>query len=203
MSQFHDYSTRSSLLARVANLSNQTAWVEFVRYYDPLLRQWCRRFALNADLADELCQRMWIELSRRMPSYRYDPAGSFRGWLWFLFRHRALNLLKQRRGEVACLIDATLFDGEAFVRDDGDDEPDERILALIREGAQIHENVRRRVKPGRWEADRRIIVQREDVTNTAADLGISYAAAYAAARYVDGMVRAQGRGREDEATPVD
>ena len=43
------------------------------------------------------CQRMLVELMRRMVDYRYDPTGSFRGWLWRLFRFRALNLMGMAR----------------------------------------------------------------------------------------------------------
>jgi RNA polymerase sigma-70 factor, ECF subfamily len=200
MLQVNDDKTRSSLLARVASLSNQPAWEEFVQYYDPRLRRWCSRFALDADLADELCQRIWIELMRRMPTYRYDPTGSFRGWLWFLFRSRALNFIKERTGDLAGLVDPHVLDGRVSAADECDDEPDQRVLALLREAERIHENVRRRVKPRRWEAYWRIIVQRDDVGETAADLGMSYAAAFAAGRYVDGMVQIEGRRRKDGTT---
>jgi RNA polymerase sigma-70 factor (ECF subfamily) len=195
-----DDPTSPSMLARVKTLSNQPAWAEFVRYYDPRLRRWCRRFALDGNLADDLCQRIWIELMRRMPTFRYDPTRSFRGWLWFLFRSRAINLMDERRGELAGLVDAAVLDDRLSWEDDLEDEPDERVLALLREGEAIHENVKGRVKPNRWEAYWRIIVQREAIAETAALLGMTYVAAYRAAHYVDGMVQAEVRRRKDGTT---
>ena len=200
MLQTHDDPTSSSLLARVRSLSNQPAWAEFVRYYDPRLRRWCRRFALDGDLADELCHRIWIALMRIMPTFRYDTTGSFRGWLWRLLRWRAINLIEERKRELARLIDATAFDDRHGLEDDLDDEPDERMLALLREGEDIHRKVKGRVKPNRWEAYWRIIVQRDDIKETAALLGMTYAAAYRAAHYVDGMVQAEVRRRKDGTT---
>jgi RNA polymerase sigma-70 factor, ECF subfamily len=197
MQQTHGDTTSPTLLARVASLSNQPAWAEFVRYYNPLLQRWCHLFSLDSDLADELCQRIWIELVRKMPSYRYDPSGSFRGWLWILFRFRALDLIKERRGEVASLVDASLLHSQASPAD-RHDEPDERVLMLLSEAEAIHQTVRQRVKPRRWEAYWRIVIQREDIGATAAALEMNYAAAYAAARYVDGMVRTEGRRRRNE-----
>ena len=128
---------------------------------------------------------------------------SFRGWLWILFRFRALNLIKQRRGEVACLVTDTLLEHQASPVDELDDEPDERVLMLLRDAEEIHENVKRRVKPKRWEAYHRIIIQREDIGETAKALEVSYAAAYAAARYVDGMVRDEARRRKGGMDPLD
>ena len=43
--------------------------------------------------------------------------------------------------------------------------------ALLRQGEEIHEKVRGRVKPGRWEAYMRIIVRGDDIGETAAALG--------------------------------
>ena len=44
-------------------------------------RRWCRGYGLDEDSVDEVCQRIWIELADRMRTFRYDPNGSFRGWL--------------------------------------------------------------------------------------------------------------------------
>ncbi len=189
--------TRPSLLRSVANLGNQHSWAEFFGCYDPLLRRWCHRFRLDPEMADELCQRMWIELMRRMPSYRYDPGDSFRGWLWFLFRRRALTLVKERQAELACLVDATIMDAP-YPYDD--DEPDTGWLWLLREAEEVQAKVKGRVKPGRWEAFWRIIVLGEDIGQTAAALGVTYAAAYAAARHVNKMLRDEGRRRESGTT---
>jgi DNA-directed RNA polymerase specialized sigma24 family protein len=138
-----------------------------------------------------------------MPSYRYDPGGSFRGWLWILLRFRALNLIKERRGEVAGLVDASVLQSQVWPANGADDEPDEGVHMLLREAEMIHQTVRQRVKPRRWEAYWRIIVEGEDIGATAAALEMNYAAAYAAARYVDGMVRAEGRRRRNASAHDD
>jgi RNA polymerase sigma-70 factor (ECF subfamily) len=184
------------MLAQVANLGDQYAWTDFVRFYDPLLQRWCRRFRLDSSTADELCQRIFIELMRKMPTFRYDPGRSFRGWLWFLFRSRALNLVEKRRAELGPLVDSAFLDGPV-PEDNEFDEPDERVMALFRELEDFHRNVERRVKPARWQAYLRIVVQGEDIGEVAAGLGISYGAAFAAARYVREMVRAEALKRRN------
>ena len=70
-------STDPKLLKRVAALSDNPAWHEFYQCYDPKLRRWCSGYGLDSSSVDELCQRIWVELVRRMPAYLYDPGGSF------------------------------------------------------------------------------------------------------------------------------
>ncbi len=189
-------STDTSLLRGVASLEDQVAWTKFVKKYEPVLRRWCHRYRLDSDLADELCQRMWVELMRRMPSLQFDPAGSFRGWLWGLFRFRVLNLLRERNAEVGMFVDVSLIDVHCREVDETDDEYDELVLSLLSEAEDIHARVKARVKPDRWEAYWRIVILGEDIGETAALLGMKYGSAYAAARYVDKMVREEIRRRK-------
>ncbi len=54
--------TSPNLLDRVRDWRDHPAWAEFFERYDPMLHRWCGRFALDGDAADELCQRIWVEL---------------------------------------------------------------------------------------------------------------------------------------------
>jgi RNA polymerase sigma-70 factor (ECF subfamily) len=89
--------TNPSLLKRIGDWRNSPAWHEFVCRYDRLLRSWCRDFGLDYESTDEVVQRIWIELARRLPTFRYDPGGSFRGWLRSLCYSRSQDLLRERR----------------------------------------------------------------------------------------------------------
>ncbi len=40
---------------------DQPAWVDFVTRYDPVIRLSCRRYRLDADTTEELCQLVWID----------------------------------------------------------------------------------------------------------------------------------------------
>ena len=91
-------STDPELLKRVAALWDNPAWGEFFERYDPFVRDRCSVYGLDSASVDELCQRVWVELARRMPSYQYDPGGSFRGWLRRLCHHRAIDLLSRAPG---------------------------------------------------------------------------------------------------------
>ena len=97
MRRVDDGSTRSTLLRKVADWEDFPAWVRFQDNYDPHMRRWCRRYGLDVEAIDEICQRIWVELAGRMRSFEYDPSGSFRGWLRRLCESRVLNYLREKR----------------------------------------------------------------------------------------------------------
>lgn len=145
-------STDPELLKRVAALWDNPAWVEFFDRYAGFVRERCSVYGLDAASVDDLCQRVWLELARRMPSYQYDPGGSFRGWLRKLCHHRAIDLIRERREASFDAIDG--FDAidirhlAESTADAGDsDEVAPGRLLLLRQARAAQEEVRRKVKP--------------------------------------------------------
>jgi RNA polymerase sigma factor (sigma-70 family) len=198
MAQLMAGSTDPELLRRVAALWDNPAWAEFLARYDPLVCLWCSRYGLDAEAADELRQRIWVELARRMPAYQYDPGGSFRAWLRRLCQHRAIDLIRERRDR-GCLplgedelVDRRSLPGETAGEDAAGGEAARLRLALFREAKEAQASVRSKVKPMRWEAFWRVAINGEPVAEAAAALGVKYATAYAAVRHVAGLLREEG-----------
>ena len=96
--------TNPTLLNRLCDWRDHEAWVDFVTRYDPVIRLSCRRYRLSAENADELSQRVWIDLARRMRTFRYDPGKTFRGWLRRLCQSRATDLLRKKNADDVLLI---------------------------------------------------------------------------------------------------
>jgi RNA polymerase sigma-70 factor (ECF subfamily) len=98
--------TPVSLLEQLRDPSAQAAWERFVRLYTPLLCLWAQRLGLRGQEVDDLVQDVFTVLVRRLPSFRYDPQQSFRGWLWtvtvsrFHSRSRPEALLPANGAEV-------------------------------------------------------------------------------------------------------
>lgn len=210
MAQIKIGSTDPGLLKRVAVLSDDPAWVVFYERYNPVVNVWCSGYRLDTESVDELRQRVWFELARRMPSYQYDPGGSFRGWLRRLCHHRAIDLYRERHtGLFEPLSDSHLaIEQDAAIARVDDEEPNGR-LTVLDEAREIQERVRRKVKAARWEVFWRVMIEGEPLPETAASLGLKYATAYAAARHVATLLRAEGRQRgehlalEGRFTPVE
>jgi len=87
--------TNPSLLGR-AKANEPCAWAELVERYVPVIYQWCRAWHLQEADAQDLTQEVLLKLSRRMRTFQYDPAKSFRAYLKTLARYAWCDLLAER-----------------------------------------------------------------------------------------------------------
>ena len=136
-----------------------------------------------------------------MPSYQYDPGGSFRGWLRRLCHHRAIDLLRERQDDrFEALNGEELIDGQSLgvgidgETDDGD-VASGRVL-LLREAIAVQEEVRNKVKPIRWESFWRVVIEGQSVSDAAAALGLKYATVYAGVNHVADLLCVEGLRRK-------
>jgi RNA polymerase sigma-70 factor (ECF subfamily) len=74
--------TSPTLLVRVRDPSDNTAWTEFETRYRDLIVRYCRRRGLNAADCDDVGQIVWMNLARGLRGFEYDPKrGRFRDYL--------------------------------------------------------------------------------------------------------------------------
>ncbi len=188
--------TSSSLIRRVGNSRDDGAWVQFFERYDPLIRRWVRRFGLNADQTEDLCQQVWVELARRMQDYAYDPSRTFRGWLRRVCESRAIDVLRSIKAKPTASLHELQHDPVVPVDPAFDDEEeghfDARRLDLLRRGRQAHDRVKGGVEPRTWQAFWHVAIDDWSVRATADSLGMSYAAVFAAHKRVLQMLRRAG-----------
>lgn len=84
--------TRPSLLARLADWSQQTAWREFDHDYAPLLRNVARKAGLSDAEADEVVQETLIAVAKKIGEFKHaGRRGSFRAWLYQQARWRVAD----------------------------------------------------------------------------------------------------------------
>jgi RNA polymerase sigma factor (sigma-70 family) len=188
--------TNPALLNRLCDWRDHEAWVDFVMRYDPVIRSNSQRYRLDAELTEELCQRVWIELAKRMRTFHYDPGKTFRGWLRRLCQSRAIDLLRKEKVDAvqsledhpsaAHLLDAD--DGSAADDVAGSDHP--RLLRLAEE---VQDAVRRRVDERTWQVFWNVAVEGRSVREASEAAGMSYYAAFAAQKRVGRMLREDGQ----------
>lgn len=191
----HAGTTSPTLLNRLRDWRDHEAWVEFVSRYDPEIRLACRRYRLDAETTDELCQDVWVALVRRMSDFRYDPGGKFRGWLGRLCHSRALDLLRKRAKSAPVFSlneEPAASSPEDFEGEGGPEPPRARLL---REAADVQDAVRRRVDGRTWVVFWEIAVEGRSVRETSEAAGMTYYAAFAARKRVGRMLREEGQRR--------
>jgi RNA polymerase sigma-70 factor (ECF subfamily) len=188
--------TSPTLLRRGADWRDDRAWAELVGRYESLLRLCCRDVGLEAGAAEEVIQRVWIDLARHLPTFRYDPDGSFRGWLRSLCRSRALDLIRERGRRVEVPLDEAPGALDDWViglgRRDDEGDPSAEELARLRDAAEIRWLVRSKVAPETWRAFELVVIEGRSLEETARLLGKTRAATFAAQKRVRERLRSEG-----------
>jgi len=89
--------TRRSLLSRLRDLDDQSAWRDFFETYWKLIYRAARQAGLSDVEAQDVVQETVLTVSRKIQAFRYDPAaGSFKGWLLQTTRWRVLDQFRKR-----------------------------------------------------------------------------------------------------------
>jgi RNA polymerase sigma factor (sigma-70 family) len=188
--------TNPTLLNRLGDWRDHEAWVDFVTRYDPVIRSSSRQYRLDAESTEELCQRVWIDLARRMRTYRYDPGKTFRGWLRRLCQSRAIDLLRKKKAIRAESLEdqpaGSLWEDARAGFEDDECAALERP-ALLRQAEEVQTGVRRRVDERTWQVFWNIAILGQSVREASEAAGISYYAAFAAQKRVGRMLREEGQ----------
>jgi RNA polymerase sigma-70 factor (ECF subfamily) len=196
MTRYDAGTTNPTLLDRLCDWRDQDAWVDFVTRYDPLIRLYCRPYRLSPENADELSQRVWIDLARRMRTFRYDPGKTFRGWLRRLCQSRAIDLLRKQNVDLVLSVEnqpveSLLQHAPADIEADEDASADRPRLLQMAD--QVQSAVRRRVDERTWRVFWNVAVLGQSVREASEAAGMSYYAAFAAQKRVRQMLREEGR----------
>jgi RNA polymerase sigma-70 factor (ECF subfamily) len=86
--------TRVSLLHRVRDRTDQTAWSDFVGLYYPMVYRWASE-KLQATNAEDIASEVLEKLFNGIEKYRRTPNKTFRGWLKAVTRNAVLDQLKR------------------------------------------------------------------------------------------------------------
>src|SRR5258708_2352239 len=89
--------TRPSLLARLKDWSQQTAWQRFDHDYAPLVRNVARKAGLTDAEADEVAQETLIAVAKNIGEFKHaGHRGSFRASLYQQARWRIADQFRAR-----------------------------------------------------------------------------------------------------------
>jgi len=169
----HAHTTHASLLARLVDHEDRSAWDEFLARYSALLRGFARRRGLSSHEADDVVQDVVTALVSALPTFEYDrERGRFRG----LLKTIAVRAIARRREKDAR--SAPLGDRDVAVDPEADD-------AWETEWRQYHMRLAMRTieaefGPRDRAAFERYALRGEGVRETAEALGLSVDQVYQA-----------------------
>jgi RNA polymerase sigma factor (sigma-70 family) len=90
--------TRASLLIRVRDPADQTAWYEFVEIYWPVIIRLARRKGMQEHDADDVAQTVLLAVAKSIESREHDRQQSrFRTWLNRVAQNAILNALTRKK----------------------------------------------------------------------------------------------------------
>ncbi|WP_406697640.1 sigma-70 family RNA polymerase sigma factor [Singulisphaera sp. Ch08] len=90
------HTTPVSLLERLRRPEEQEAWGRCVELYTPLIYYWARRAGSSVPEAADLAQDVFVVLIQKLPEFRYDRGGTFRGWLRTITLNKWRELHRRR-----------------------------------------------------------------------------------------------------------
>ena len=168
------HTTRASLLHRIRDRQDTTAWGEFDAIYRPLLGRFARARGLNDDQVEDVIQHCMTAVSQHIDRFDYDPRkGRFAGWLRTLVNNRVRNLLRNRREQQAQTQD--------FHRQEQSEQtPDELFDKLWMQEHLRHclRLVRKEVDEADYTAFRQYVIEEQPVEVVCGALNITAARLY-------------------------
>ena len=165
--------TPVSLLERLRQPGNQSAWDRFVDLYAPLLYYWGRQAGLQEPDVADLVQDVFLILLSKLPEFAYDRERSFRGWLRTI-------LLNQWRTHLRRRTEKSLDNGNAhFVEADNvntlmDKEYEDYLIS------RAFHVMKTDFQPTTWQACWEHVACGRPVGEVASELGITVKAVYVA-----------------------
>ena len=191
--------TSLSLLDRLQQGSNDSAWSRMVEVYTPLIHGWLRRYALLDQDVEDLAQEVLAVVVRKLPEFKRNPQiGAFRRWLrgitvnclrdfWRAKRFRLKTTVRHGFGKIL----DELEDPESALSKRWDKEHDEYVTR------HLLEKIRPRFEGKTWEAFQRVALEGDAVDEVAEELGMSVNAVFIAKSRVVHQLRQEGQGLLD------
>jgi RNA polymerase sigma factor (sigma-70 family) len=149
------------------------------------------RIVRDIGIAEELAQDALVAALEQWP--RDGVPDNPGAWLMATAKHRAIDLIRQRRPGVEFSIDRANEEGIPLADEGSSDEPcsDDRP-EFVRLAEEVQAAVRRKIDDQTWRTFWEIVVEGRSIRETAQAHGLTYAAAFAAQKRVRKRLQDEG-----------
>jgi RNA polymerase sigma factor (sigma-70 family) len=173
--------TSESLLLRVRDPQDQSAWDRFDALYRPVVYRVARRAGWQHSDAEDLTQRVMVSVAKAIPDWQRDPnKGGFRSWLYQIARNALISTLRTSRRDITIGGSDFLEQSQAIKNPMDDIERlinEEHHRSLLRTAAEI---VKDEFHASSWQAFWLTTLGELSVPDAAEKLQLSTGAVYAA-----------------------
>ena len=174
--------THPSLLVRIRNRDDASAWGDFVEIYSPLIYGYARKQGLQDADAVDVTQDVLRIVARSIGRLDYDPRrGSFRGWLFTIVRNELRDWFTRQRSVVVGAGESSAvrrLNEFPAAQDEDSSAWDQDHQRRLFEWAAAR--VRVEVQESTWNAFWETTVEGRSGKDVAAEWGLSVAAVYLA-----------------------
>lgn len=170
--------TRASLILRLPQADDASAWQEFTEIYEPFVYRFARRRGLQHADATELTQEVFLAVAKAVGRYKIDPErAQFRTWLFRIARNCVLKMLAKKR-DVLALDDSSWQEVADSAFDDSVAEQEELMEFRREVFTWATTRVKKMVRPNTWKAFWETAVEGKSIQDVADDLDIAVGAVY-------------------------
>lgn len=169
--------TRITLIERIKDTSNNSAWEDFVSVYKKMIINWAIYMGCSQSMAEDVFQESIISLLGNLPNFEYNPTkGRFRGYLKTLVYRRVKDAF--RRKKLTYENELSNDDGPVnFINGVGDiHEPEEAQLDLMWVTSVVShalKNAKNKVDSLTYESFRLYAIENLKVSEVCKKLGIN------------------------------
>ena len=172
--------TRMSLLLRVRDHCDTSAWEEFVAIYSPVIFRMARFRGLQPADADDIVQTVLVSIAKAIEQRPHDPQrAKFRTWLSRVAENAILNAITRRKPDAAHGGSEAL---ELLRQHQGSVEDSQLLVRERREEIFRHaaSQIRSEFADATWQAFWLTTVDGRSCDEVAAELGRNVGSVYAA-----------------------
>lgn len=93
-----EFHTRMTLLGRLRNQHDETAWQEFVFFYEKYIRAILKRLGVPSQELEDQSQKVLLALWKKLPDFDYQPQNcKFRTWMSRIIRNKVSHFFEKQQ----------------------------------------------------------------------------------------------------------
>jgi RNA polymerase sigma-70 factor (ECF subfamily) len=193
------YATSQSLLERLRDRADEQAWQRLMALYEPWLRGWLSRHALQPADVEDVLQEILTVVSTKLPEFMHNGrTGAFRSWLRTILTNQVRHFLRGQRNRLAVLAPQPaddwlqqLDDPHSDLSRQWDEEHDQQLVRRTLASIQAEFSTQT------WQIFQMLVLEDRPAAEVAQQLGLTPNAVYVAKARVLARLRAELRGLVD------